>query len=34
MRYLERNPAPGTEADAPQLGATYDFRTGEVVFDE
>ena len=33
MRYLERNPAPGTEADAPR-GATYDFRTGDVTFDE
>ena len=34
MRYLERNPAPGTEDDEPQRGATYDFRTGEVTFDE
>jgi quercetin dioxygenase-like cupin family protein len=33
MRYLERNPAPGTEGDAPQRGATYDFRTGELVLD-
>ena len=33
LRYLERNPTPGTEADAPQGGATYDFRTGEVTFD-
>jgi quercetin dioxygenase-like cupin family protein len=33
IRYLERNPAPGTEADAPRA-ATYDFRTGEVTFDE
>lgn len=33
MRYLERNPAPGGEADTPR-GATYDFRTGEVTFDE
>ena len=34
MRYLERNPAPGTEADPAQRGAMYDFRTGEVTFDE
>jgi quercetin dioxygenase-like cupin family protein len=34
MRYLERNPAPGTEADPAQRGATYNFRTGEVIFDE
>ena len=34
MRYLERNPAPGTEGDEPQRGATYDFRTGAVTFDE
>ena len=33
MRTLERNPAPGTEGAAPQQGATYDFRTGEVEFD-
>jgi quercetin dioxygenase-like cupin family protein len=33
MRYVERNPAPGTEDDAPQAGATYDLRTGEVTFD-
>lgn len=33
VQTLERNPAPGTEEDAPQLGATYDFRTGEVEFD-
>ena len=33
LRYLERNPAPGTEADAPRA-ATYDFRTGEVTSDE
>jgi quercetin dioxygenase-like cupin family protein len=34
MRYLERNPAPGTERDDPQHGATYNVRTGEVTFDE
>ena len=33
IRTLERNPAPGTEGDPPQAGATYDFRTGEVAFD-
>ncbi len=33
IRYQERNPAPGTEQDDPQTGATYDFRTGEVEFD-
>jgi quercetin dioxygenase-like cupin family protein len=33
IRTLERNPAPGTEDDAPQAGATYDFRTGDVEFD-
>jgi hypothetical protein len=33
MRYLERNPAPGTETDEAQRGAIYDFRTGEVTFD-
>ena len=33
IRTLERNPAPGTEADPPQAGATYDFRTGDVDFD-
>jgi quercetin dioxygenase-like cupin family protein len=32
LRYLERNPAPGTEADAP--GAlTFVVRTGEVIPD-
>ncbi len=30
---LERNPAPGTESDSPQAGATYDLRTGETAFD-
>jgi quercetin dioxygenase-like cupin family protein len=33
IRTLERNPAPGTESDPPQAGATYDFRTGDVEFD-
>jgi quercetin dioxygenase-like cupin family protein len=33
IRTLERNPAPGTERDAPQAGATYDLRTGAVEFD-
>jgi quercetin dioxygenase-like cupin family protein len=33
IRTLERNPAPGTEGDAPQPGATYDLRTGDVEFD-
>ena len=33
IRTLERNPAPGTEDDAAQPGATYDFRTGAVEFD-
>ncbi len=33
LRYLERNAAPGTEADQPQGGATYDLRTGDVEFD-
>lgn len=33
MRAVDRNPSPGTETDAPQAGATYDFRTGEVTFD-
>jgi quercetin dioxygenase-like cupin family protein len=29
IRYLERNPAPGTEGDEPQPPMTYDLRTGE-----
>ena len=33
IQTLERNPAPGTEGDLPQAGATYDFRTGDVEFD-
>ena len=33
IRYVERNPAPGTESDPPQAGATYDLRTGETAFD-
>jgi quercetin dioxygenase-like cupin family protein len=30
ITYLERNPAPGTEGDAPQPPAVWDTRTGEV----
>jgi quercetin dioxygenase-like cupin family protein len=30
LTYIERNPAPGTEADAPQPGAVWDTRSGEV----
>jgi quercetin dioxygenase-like cupin family protein len=30
IRYLERNPAPGTEGDSPQPGAILDTRTGAV----
>jgi quercetin dioxygenase-like cupin family protein len=30
ITYLERNPAPGTEGDAPQPAAVYDTRTGEI----
>ena len=30
ITYVERNPAPGTEGDAPQSGVLYDARTGEV----
>jgi quercetin dioxygenase-like cupin family protein len=30
LRFLERNPAPGTEGDEPQPGIVYDVRTGEV----
>ena len=33
MRYLERNPAPGTDGDPPRA-ATYDVRTGEFTFDD
>ena len=33
IQTFERNPAPGTEDDLPQAGATYDFRTGDVEFD-
>ena len=33
IRYLERNPAPGTEHDDPGTSATYDLRTGETEFD-
>jgi len=31
--YLERNPAPGTEADPISPPATYDLRTGEITPD-
>jgi hypothetical protein len=31
ITYLERNPAPGTEADDAQAPVTFDFLTGEVV---
>jgi quercetin dioxygenase-like cupin family protein len=31
IRYLERNPAPGTEGDDPRSPATFDFRTGDVL---
>jgi quercetin dioxygenase-like cupin family protein len=30
ITYLERNPAPGTEGDAPQAPAVYDTRIGKV----
>jgi quercetin dioxygenase-like cupin family protein len=30
MTYIERNPAPGTEGDAPQPGVIWDTRSGEV----
>jgi quercetin dioxygenase-like cupin family protein len=33
IRYLERNPTPGTAADPPAGAATYDLRTGAVEFD-
>ncbi len=33
IRYLERNPAPGTEADEPQPPFTFDLRTGEMTYD-
>lgn len=33
LRYLERNAAPGTEADQPAGAATYDLRTGAVELD-
>jgi quercetin dioxygenase-like cupin family protein len=32
IAYLERNPAPGTEDDAPQPPSVWDTRTGEVEF--
>jgi quercetin dioxygenase-like cupin family protein len=34
LRYLERNPAPGTEGDAPQAAMTIDVRTGAITFDD
>jgi len=34
LRYLERNPAPGTEGDAAQPAMTIDVRTGEITFDD
>ena len=30
MTYIQRNPAPGTEGDAPQPGVIWDTRSGEV----
>jgi quercetin dioxygenase-like cupin family protein len=30
LRYIERNPAPGTEGDPPAAPLTVDLRTGEV----
>ena len=33
IRYLERNPAPGTESGSAGLPVTYDLRTGEVAPD-
>jgi quercetin dioxygenase-like cupin family protein len=33
LRYLDRNPAPGTEGDAIGGAATYDLRTGAVTPD-
>jgi quercetin dioxygenase-like cupin family protein len=33
IRYLERNPAPGTESEEVSPPLTYDFRTGEVTTD-
>ena len=33
IRYLDRNPAPGTEGDAISPAATYDLRTGDVTVD-
>ena len=33
IRYLERNPAPGTEDDAPAAAMTIDVRTGEITPD-
>ena len=33
LRYVERNPAPGTEDDAPASPMTFDLRTGKVTMD-
>lgn len=33
IRYLERNPAPGTEGAPPAVPLVYDLRTGEVSED-
>jgi quercetin dioxygenase-like cupin family protein len=30
ITYIERNPAPGTEGEAPQPGVVWDTRSGEV----
>jgi hypothetical protein len=30
IAYIERNPAPGTEGDAPQAPVVYDTRTGRL----
>jgi quercetin dioxygenase-like cupin family protein len=30
VTYIQRNPAPGTEGDAPQPGVIWDTRSGEV----
>ena len=30
LRYLERNPAPGTEGQEPQPGVVYEIHAGEV----
>jgi quercetin dioxygenase-like cupin family protein len=33
IRYVDRNPAPGTEGDPPALPMTIDLRTGEATAD-